>query len=1027
MANKVTIGSLIVLTNRDSIKAPFAPGNEPAPRKDPIEDNIPAPEISRIDFSQHVAAPQPSLAVEPARVAAPQPSQEITRPTFGDTLQRVPKVTPTSEAERQPSQAVTLSRPPADPVKIPEPTLSKVAVQQPAPEISRTSVAEFQPAGPVVLSAPPAEAAKVPATPLSKEPAGVTFLPNTNLSHPPAEPVKIADPPLTHVAADQPAPEMSLTTPALPQTSQDVSLSKAPAKPIDIPEPQKTVPAEQQPSQDVSLSSKPANPIKLDEMPKTIPAAQQPAPDVSLSAPPAKPLKIDDPPKVVESPAQKSPDLGKPKELAFQPSPPPTLPASLNPQPAPAPSAPAKLPPPPDFKPAENAVLPPEPAPPPSVPAALPPPPDFKPVANAVLPAEPAPPPSVPAVLPAMPAPGPSSPAVLPAMPAPGPSSPAVLPAMAAPPPSSPKALPVMPAPPPSSPAALPNMPAPAISPTHEAGLQSPKTTDAIGKSPYAPGGQLDAPKDVLGSLQLVDQKVKDFLHTLSPYSAIGSSTPGGQGWNPELYAKQLVRMGTQIGATGLALFGATQLGLFALNRDGQIWNPLTMAPPPFTEGFVPASIDALFLSHEEKVVNNNKDRLKDLGDGRYNDVQVVSYPPFVAATILGGAIGSGLNPGPKLVGASSQDRSLVDDPNSKNPLTLGMSIRDAALQTRNLYTPDATYEQKAGDVFSIGQLVDDFIDGSNKSKLIVTDPVTDASRVDITKLYVLRPQTFEYRPSKNAAPPFVAAPPTALNDPLVKSFYPSGVVPASLDPDGETNGFFALKKDDDPTKKISDDDAYVPLSFMDTRPDAGNNTIKCVYFRPFITSLTEEFAPEWNKQSYFGRVDPVCSYMSTNRTINLGFIVYAFTPEDLSIIYQKLNWLTSMVYPEYDKDLLFKSGPTVRLRVGDLIKTHGGFGLPGIIESLSIDYNEVVWELKKGNKAPMGYRVSLSFQVLHETPIGKGINGRFGGIGTIKDGKYSPPTSAKDSKAKAPELAANAAGFFRGMGSEMNDEIPEK
>ena len=176
-------------------------------------------------------------------------------------------------------------------------------------------------------------------------------------------------------------------------------------------------------------------------------------------------------------------------------------------------------------------------------------------------------------------------------------------------------------------------------------------------------------------------------------------------------------------------------------------------------------------------------------------------------------------------------------------------------------------------------------------------------------------------------------------------------------------------------------------MSFTDLRPVG--DVFRTVYFRPIITSFAESFSPEWNKKPYFGRVDSVATYQSTGRTVSLGLKLIAFGPEDIRTIYQKLHWLASMVYPEYDANVAFKSGPVVRMRVGDVINglgPEGGRGLPGIIESLDFDYNDALWELKKGYKLPRHVDVSLSFTVLHDVPIGRGLEGRFGGIGTIND-----------------------------------------
>ena len=1033
MADKVTIGSLIVLTNRDSRQSPFAPANVPAPNKDPIEQNIPAPDTLKISPTSP-AAQQPSQDPGKANLpAAQQPSQPVTPVTFGDKLQQVPKVTPTREAEPQPSQSVSLSRPPAEPVKVDQPTLPREMPFQAPPDISLSKEpADVQNIPTVVLSRPPADAQKPPDISTSKEPAGVTFLPDINLSKAPAEPIKLDDPPRTVVAADQPAPAISLTSPAAQQPSQDITLSKEPAKPRDLDEMPRTVVAAEQKGPDISLSVPPAEPKKLDEPPRTVVAAQQPTPDISLSKEPAAPQKLDDFPRTVEAAFQPPQVPGKPAEIGFEPPPTLSAPAILPPQPPPPPLLPAELPPPPDFKPVPNAVLP--------------PPPDFKPNPNADLAFEPPPPPSKPADLPAPPDFKPNPNATLPGPPNFVPQPNAVLPAEPAPPPSAPAALPPPPNFAPNPNATLPG-PLP-FAPQPNATLPAPP--NFAQPQPYAPGGQLDTPKDILGSLQLVDSKVKDFLRTLTTYTEMGGGEPGGQGFNPVLYAKELVRLGTQVGATGLASFAATQLGLFAMNRDGQIWNPATLAPPPFSEGFVPAAIDALFLSHEDKYHQMNEDRLKALGDGTYNDAQVVSYPPFVARTIKGGGVhptglsGFSLIPGPRMVGAASADPDLPVG----SRITPNMSMRDALIQVKNAYTPDAKYEENADTFFSMNKLVNAAL-GQGSNKLIVSDSNTGLKKVDITKMYIPTPKLLTggkgmgFDPDKDALPlSLLGGGNNAFSDATLKgAFFSSGIVPAKMKGakggDNDQGFILTTNRTEQPSGQIADDEAYVPLSFMDMRPLNQSNKIRTVYFRPFITNLSEEIAPEWNKQNYFGRVDAVASYMATARTINLGFIAYAFAPEDLEMIYNKLNWLISMTYPSYDKDILFKSGPVVKLRVGDVIKGSSGFGLPGIIESLSIDYNEMVWELSKDRKVPMGYKVSLSFLVLHEMPIGLGADGKFGGLGTIDPGtgKYSPPTKSQTQNAVGPGEAGpsgpttqvvtndvNSVADFRGFGSKIND-----
>ena len=125
--------------------------------------------------------------------------------------------------------------------------------------------------------------------------------------------------------------------------------------------------------------------------------------------------------------------------------------------------------------------------------------------------------------------------------------------------------------------------------------------------------------------------------------------------------------------------------------------------------------------------------------------------------------------------------------------------------------------------------------------------------------------------------------------------------------------------------------------------------------------------------QNYYGRVDKIATYQATDRTISLGFKLVAFAPEDLRVVYQKLGWLTSMVYPQYQASI-YRAGPVVRMRVGDIINavgTEGNRGVPGVITSLDFNYDNSTWELLKDRRVPNEIDVTLNFHVLHEYPVG--------------------------------------------------------
>jgi len=254
------------------------------------------------------------------------------------------------------------------------------------------------------------------------------------------------------------------------------------------------------------------------------------------------------------------------------------------------------------------------------------------------------------------------------------------------------------------------------------------------------------------------------------------------------------------------------------------------------------------------------------------------------------------------------------------------------------------------------------------------------------------------------------------IGSPLHRSAFADGVVRVPLvgeDPDGSV-----ISDGQDPSEKVLDDDARVPLSFTDLRKDPVKNGHRSVFFRPLNLNIAMSLAPEYSENVAFGRVDPAVTYARTTRTYSVSFEVHAFAPEDLSVMYNKLVWLSSMCYPSYGEDSLMKSGPVVRMRVGDLASTDRG-GVAGVIRSLNFDFADALWEIKKGFKVPRSYQVSLDFTVLHDGPVGI-LNGVFGvlKIPPIKVNKDTnlagDPTAPQDSEA---EIAQVLSRKFMGFG----------
>lgn len=198
----------------------------------------------------------------------------------------------------------------------------------------------------------------------------------------------------------------------------------------------------------------------------------------------------------------------------------------------------------------------------------------------------------------------------------------------------------------------------------------------------------------------------------------------------------------------------------------------------------------------------------------------------------------------------------------------------------------------------------------------------------------------------------------------------------------------------EDETKKLkrgnkdsltSIEDGY-PFFFKDLRND------KILLFRGYIKGLTEQISPTFSPTTFIGRSEPVYTYQNTTRTINFSLDLFANNKDEFTKIYQKLDYLTGMCYPEYYEDnssldrvsVTRPKTPLCRMRLGELFG--GGtkaqednvllkHGVLGHIQTLSYTYNdESPWNnFDEESRAPMYITANIGFQVIHDqTPSNK-------------------------------------------------------
>ena len=162
-----------------------------------------------------------------------------------------------------------------------------------------------------------------------------------------------------------------------------------------------------------------------------------------------------------------------------------------------------------------------------------------------------------------------------------------------------------------------------------------------------------------------------------------------------------------------------------------------------------------------------------------------------------------------------------------------------------------------------------------------------------------------------------------------------------------------------------SDESDFIPFRFKDV------NNNKYLIFRAILSGITDNFTPEFAGERYVGRPDQVYVYQGTNREISFTFDVYPKTRQELPVLWEKLNFLTGLVYPSWAPSSggLGMIAPFIELTIGDMYKD-----TPGFLSQLSLTVQDgTTWEIDD-YKLPKYIQVNCSF-----TYIGKYLPNQIG------------------------------------------------
>ena len=170
-----------------------------------------------------------------------------------------------------------------------------------------------------------------------------------------------------------------------------------------------------------------------------------------------------------------------------------------------------------------------------------------------------------------------------------------------------------------------------------------------------------------------------------------------------------------------------------------------------------------------------------------------------------------------------------------------------------------------------------------------------------------------------------------------------------------------------------------IPFRFVFDAKEGGEIKTKVIVFRAILAGINDSFTAQWNPTAYIGRPDKVYTYQGGERKIGMTFRLFPMADDEIKPIYQKLNQLSALCYPDFE-DVTDGSSvvgsrmvaPFVRMTVGDMY-----YRQFVILNSVTTTFADgTTWDIDKGSRLPRDISVNLDFTYIgNELPT---INTKF-------------------------------------------------
>lgn len=126
------------------------------------------------------------------------------------------------------------------------------------------------------------------------------------------------------------------------------------------------------------------------------------------------------------------------------------------------------------------------------------------------------------------------------------------------------------------------------------------------------------------------------------------------------------------------------------------------------------------------------------------------------------------------------------------------------------------------------------------------------------------------------------------------------------------------------------DEKDFVPLKFTSLHRG------KTAQFRGTITGLSETLSPSWESHKFIGSPFSNYTYSGIERSVTFNFKAYALNAAEQKIVWDKINFLSSLVFPQGYYESSAVVPPFIKFTLGDLYQNKLSF-----IESLSHTWDD--------------------------------------------------------------------------------------